>query len=227
MKKLAILIATLLIVCLMACACGTTPEDSTSESTQESTQASTQASTQTSQNQGDTNQGGGNQGTVTPPPAAGEIIDFGTATELTSYQNANGDTLDANVTVGDFTLLPGVKVYRKGPKNSDDTKYAFNAYAQVGKDANAGYGTKSIQFSATGAGTLTVYANRASTSVSDASLVQLHLVSDSAPVAVEVLPNNGDKAYCVTFAIPAAGNYAICGDGNCGFNIFGIGFTAA
>ena len=160
---------------------------------------------------------------IVPPIAPTELVNLSEAPEMAAYVNDMGDTLSDPVVIGGFTFLDRNKAYHKNPKTSQDGLYTFTKYIQLGKDVNASYGIKSCQFYSTGSQTLTVYCNRSSSTAVSPALNLFNeegLIVESKPI-----PNDGNKAYLVTFNITEAGNYAICGSYDTGVKVFAIGLS--
>ena len=219
MKKLAILIATLLIVCLMACACGTVEETSTPDSTPESTQ--TQTSTPASEapkseaptSQAPTSQAPTSQAPSTPstPSAGGSTVKFDTiVANTTNSKGADAFTGEFNgltITAADVKVSSG-KTAKSGSLNG--TVFTGN-YLQLGKNGSAT--NKCISFTASQTGTVEIYANCGSSGV-EAGV--LYFGSES----VSTVKNSQLDAF--TFSVTAGTTYTLYAGAAGSINVFAI-----
>ncbi|MBQ2716999.1 MAG: hypothetical protein IJF75_00165 [Clostridia bacterium] len=214
MKKLAILIATLLIVCLMACACGTVEETSTPDSTSESTQ--TQTSTPTSEapkSEAPKSEAPTSQAPSTPstPSAGGSTVKFDTiVANTTNSKGADAFTGEFNgltITAADVKVSSG-KPAKSGSLNG--TVFTGN-YLQLGKNGSAT--NKCISFTASQTGTVEIYANCGSTGV-EAGV--LYFGSES----VSNVKNSQLDAF--TFSVTAGTTYTLYAGAAGSINVFAI-----
>lgn len=218
MKKLAMLIATLLIVCLMACACGTTPAESAAPSSSEA--ASTQApasqapTSQAPASQAPASQAPASQAptSVTPAPAPGA----GTVINFTDYSAdfTLDQVLAADTACGSVTAAEGLK-WKNGLNNKIDG-YTFTCAWQMG--TNGSDVRKCVKFTTTGAGTVDVYVKGGSSSVTAYTLYCSGSTEGQITIAYELAK--------YTFTIPAAGTYAIYAGSERSINLFGLVINA-
>ncbi len=230
MKKLAILIATLLIVCLMACACGTVEETSTPDSSTET--SSTQGTTSTPADPAPSTPADpapstpadpepstpSNPGTVTPPPApTGSAYSFETDLSAAKHKDAQV----AGTVFGPITITTDVIAYvstsTKTIKDGSLQGTQVIRGIQLGK--NGSFDAKSAKLTLTAGQTIEVFANAGSSSYTgDATLVLV----DSTGTVIDSQVFVKD-VYSGTFTVTAAGTYALCvNNGVSSINIFAI-----
>ena len=210
MKKLAILIATLLIVCLMACACGTVEETSTPDSTSESTQTQTSEApkSEAPKSEAPTSQA---PSTPSTPSAGGSTVKFDTiVANTTNSKGADAFTGEFNgltITAADVKVSSG-KAAKSGSLNG--TTFTGN-YLQLGKNGSAT--NKCISFTASQTGTVEIYANCGSSGV-EAGV--LYFGSES----VSNVKNSQLDAF--TFNVTAGTTYTLYAGAAGSINVFAI-----
>ena len=209
MKKLAILIATLLIVCLMACACGTVEENSSAPDSSETSVATSEApKSEAPKSEAPTSQA---PSTPSTPSAGGSTVKFDTiVANTTNSKGADAFTGEFNgltITAADVKVSSG-KAAKSGSLNG--TTFTGN-YLQLGKNGSAT--NKCISFTASQTGTVEIYANCGSTGV-EAGV--LYFGSES----VSNVKNSQLDAF--TFSVTAGTTYTLYAGAAGSINVFAI-----
>lgn len=214
MKKLAILIATLLIVCLMACACGTVEENSSAPDSSETSVATSEApKSEAPKSEAPTSQAPTSEAPSTPstPSAGGSTVKFDTiVANTTNSKGADAFTGEFNgltITAADVKVSSG-KTAKSGSLNG--TVFTGN-YLQLGKNGSAT--NKCISFTASQTGTVEIYANCGSSGV-EAGV--LYFGSES----VSTVKNSQLDAF--TFNVTAGTTYTLYAGAAGSINVFAI-----
>ena len=214
MKKLAILIATLLIVCLMACACGTVEENSSAPDSSETSVATSEApKSEAPKSEAPKSEAPTSQAPSTPstPSAGGSTVKFDTiVANTTNSKGADAFTGEFNgltITAADVKVSSG-KAAKSGSLNG--TTFTGN-YLQLGKNGSAT--NKCISFTASQTGTVEIYANCGSTGV-EAGV--LYFGSES----VSNVKNSQLDAF--TFSVTAGTTYTLYAGAAGSINVFAI-----
>ncbi len=249
MKKLALILAIVMVACFMFVACEKAPDDKptgdstpATQSTPDDTPASTpdtpastpDAPTSTPDPQTSTSVGGGQQPGTDTPTAQDYVLDASTLTV--------GD-LTTDTKVGIFTVActgsssKAVNVFASNTNATDGSKKFTQGIKLQGKADVVGF-AKCIKIEAPSAGTLTWYAKNANTSDATKMANRTADLFDSTGAVLQssatALGLNADgtiaadakNASVGTFNIPAAGTYYFGCKEN-GINVYGLVFTPA
>lgn len=203
MKKIALMIAAILVVCLMATACVKTPTDTPTSSEEQKTTSSQQQEATSSKQE--------TTSSSTPAPVGGAVWQ-----DFSAIANAQGKGTEFSAVEGIFTITRGKASTSSGKTVKEGTKAgtSFTGGVQVGKNGTAA--DKSIAFTVpAGCTTVEVYVNSASTGVDGDFYVSVNGVPSTYPCT-------NASITAVTISVSAGAQVAVYGSASVSTNVWGI-----
>lgn len=220
MKKLALILAMLMVACFAFVACEeANPEDSSSKPNETSSTAPADTTSEAPTESSTPNE---DPGTVTPAAdtlVSGQLVDFVAASDKTDLPQGvvfipgSSGSYDVSATTG--------------KSFADGTSFGEGNAIQLG--ANGAYNSKAIKFKVASAGTLTVYCITGGSGYEpDVALY----TADGTLVSITPSPYASSNVPVTTITIPAAGEYVIYSNKadvdskKKSINVFGMKFVA-
>ena len=224
MKKLALVLAIVLIACMAFVACDNNKSGNNANNSTENTQSTNQGGNTNSTNQGgdnnSTNQGGDNS------TSQGGATTQHTYALYDMADNALGITTKGTVITGtlfatnDIKSVGNNKVTTSGGRTAKDGTMSgttFTVAVQLQKGTTTGFTEKPIQFTTTVANqTVEIYVNCGTTDKDG----KLYFCNAASEISNHDVPNAGIT--CVTLTIATPGSYAIHTDNDFTMNVWGI-----